>query len=97
MAYTTRFTRPNRVARIPARGPRTVRQAFRPRARLLQILGDQLIGSARLAVFELVKNAYDADASQVIVTMEDLNGSKSSITAEDNGYGMSFETLRDIW
>ena len=28
-------------------------------------MGDQLIGSSRLAVFELVKNAYDADASSV--------------------------------
>lgn len=38
---------------------------FRPRARLLQLLGDQLIGTPRLAVFELVKNAYDADAESV--------------------------------
>ena len=36
---------------------------FRPKARLLQLIGDQLIGSPRLAVFELVKNAYDADAT----------------------------------
>ena len=76
---------------------RTLRQPFRPRARLLQILGDQLIGSPRLAVFELVKNAYDADASDVTVTMAGLGGSDPSITVEDNGYGMSFETLRDIW
>ena len=77
--------------------PRTVRQAFRPRARLLQILGDQLIGSPKLAVFELVKNAYDADASEIRVSIEGLDGSKPSITVEDNGYGMSFETIRDIW
>ena len=41
---------------------RWVSEPFRPRARVLQLLGDELIGSARLAVFELVKNAYDADA-----------------------------------
>ena len=35
-----------------------ISQPFRPRARVLQLLGDELIGSARLAVFELVKNAY---------------------------------------
>jgi len=28
---------------------------FRPRARLLQLLGDQLIGSSRLAVFKSLK------------------------------------------
>jgi hypothetical protein len=48
---------------------------FRPRARLLQLLGDQLIGTPRLAVFELVKNAYDADAELVTVVLNDLGGS----------------------
>jgi signal transduction histidine kinase len=64
---------------------------------LLQILGDQLIGSPRLAVFELVKNAYDADASEVLVKIEGLDSDDPVITVEDNGYGMSFETIRDIW
>ena len=43
-------------------GDSALRLQFRPRARILQLLGDELIGSPRLAVFELVKNAYDADA-----------------------------------
>jgi signal transduction histidine kinase len=76
---------------------RTARQSFRPRARLLQILGDQLIGSPRLAVFELVKNAYDADASEVTVTITGLDEGEPTITVEDDGYGMSFDTIRDIW
>ena len=46
-----------------------VSQPFRPRARLLQLLGDELIGGPRLAVFELVKNAYDADANEVVVAL----------------------------
>jgi signal transduction histidine kinase/anti-sigma regulatory factor (Ser/Thr protein kinase) len=71
---------------------------FRPRARLLQLLGDQLIGSPRLAVFELVKNAYDADAELVKVTLKNIDHpAKSTIVVEDNGDGMTFETLRDIW
>ena len=82
---------------MPADRPRTVRQSFRPRARLLQILGDQLIGSPRLAVFELVKNAYDADASEVVVRIKDLDGDEPVITVQDDGYGMSFETIRDVW
>jgi signal transduction histidine kinase/anti-sigma regulatory factor (Ser/Thr protein kinase) len=69
---------------------------FRPRARLLQLLGDQLIGSARLAVFELVKNAYDADASRVVVRL-DLSDDEPSITVSDDGEGMTLKTLRDIW
>jgi signal transduction histidine kinase len=85
------------VARAPAKGSRTVRQSFRPRARLLTILGDQLIGSPRLAVFELVKNAWDADASQVTVTIEGLDEGEPTITVEDNGYGMTMEDIRNVW
>lgn len=71
---------------------------FRPRARLLQLLGDQLIGSPRLAVFELVKNAYDADAEEVTVTLKDIDTPyKSTIIVEDDGEGMTLETIRDIW
>ena len=70
---------------------------FRPRARLLQLLGDQLIGSARLAVFELVKNAYDADAETVTVTLNDMETPTASILVEDDGEGMSLDIIRDIW
>lgn len=69
---------------------------FRPRARILQLLGDELIGTPRLAVFELVKNAYDADASSVTVTMR-LDRSPARITVQDDGTGMSLETIRDVW
>lgn len=75
-----------------------VGSSFRPRARLLQLLGDQLIGSPRLAVFELVKNAYDADASMALVTMRDLQSdSAATITVIDDGAGMSRRTLEEIW
>lgn len=70
---------------------------FRPRARLLQLLGDQLIGSPRLAVFELVKNAYDADAEKVTVTLNDIDTPNASIVVEDDGDGMTLEIIRDIW
>lgn len=70
---------------------------FRPRARLLQLLGDQLIGSPRLAVFELVKNAYDADAENVTVTLRQIDRPNAEIVVEDDGDGMALETIRDIW
>ena len=70
---------------------------FRPRARLLQLLGDELIGSARLAVFELVKNAYDADAGIVRVVLENIESPNASIIVEDDGDGMTLEAIRDIW
>lgn len=70
---------------------------FRPRARLLQLLGDQLIGTPRLAVFELVKNAYDADAENVTVTLKGLGTADPVILVEDDGDGMAISTIRDIW
>lgn len=70
---------------------------FRPRARLLQLLGDQLIGSPRLAVFELVKNAYDADAEEVAVTLNKLGKPDATIVVEDDGDGMTIDTIKDIW
>jgi len=76
---------------------RRISQAFKPRARLLQLLGDQLIGSSKLAVFELVKNAYDADASNVIVTLGELGTTNPWIRVQDDGQGMSLDTIRDVW
>jgi signal transduction histidine kinase len=74
-----------------------LRLPFRPRARLLQLLGDQLIGSPRLAVFELVKNGYDADAEDVIVTLAGISGNSPTITVLDNGDGMTLDIIRDVW
>lgn len=72
--------------------------SFRPRARLLQLLGDQLIGTPRLAVFELVKNAYDADAQEVLISLNDIDDrGRSSIVVEDDGEGMTEQTIKDIW
>ena len=87
----------NPLATVNNLGTRALTLPFRPRARLLQLLGDELIGSPRLAVFELVKNAYDADASDVRVTLSHLSRPQASITVEDNGEGMTLEIIRDIW
>ena len=38
---------------------------FKPRARIIRTIGDQLISGPEAAVIELVKNAYDADATYV--------------------------------
>ena len=70
---------------------------FRPRARLLQLLGDELIGNDRLAVFELVKNAYDADATNVRVLLDMAEGRPPRITVSDDGEGMSYNLIRSVW
>ena len=74
-----------------------ISQPFRPRARMLQLLGDELIGSARLAIFELVKNAYDADANEAIVCLNLDSDEGPTITVSDDGEGMNLDVLKSIW
>jgi signal transduction histidine kinase len=77
---------------------KSTKQPFRPRARLLLLLGDQLIRDPGIAVFELVKNAYDADSQSVTVTMTDVEDPQHGrIVIEDSGCGMDFETVTNVW
>ena len=71
---------------------------FRPRARLLVLLGEQLITNEVIAVVELVKNAYDADATEVMVSLNDVARPETgSIAVEDDGSGMSLDTIMNVW
>lgn len=69
---------------------------FRVQSHVLKLLGDQLIGHDRLAVFELVKNSYDADARTVTVTL-DLLAPVPKISVRDDGIGMSGDTIENAW
>lgn len=72
--------------------------SFRPNARLLLLLGDELIPDGAYAVFELVKNAYDADASEVHVVLHvDEENENRRIVITDDGHGMDLETIRRVW
>lgn len=70
---------------------------FRPRARIMELLGEQLIKNHTLALFELVKNAYDADASNVSLLLRDVESSDGAIEIHDDGSGMDFDTVVNIW
>ena len=72
--------------------------AFKPKARLLRLLGDELIRDPNIAIFELVKNAYDADASYAKVTLMNVDRPAAArIVVEDNGCGMDWATLTGVW
>lgn len=75
---------------------------FKPYARLLTMLGDQLIRNEQVALSELIKNSYDADASWVKVTFEGFNrdfkaGPEAKIIVEDDGHGMSADVIENHW
>ena len=72
--------------------------SFHVKPRILRLLGDQLIRDANVAVFELVKNAYDADATTCTVTLAHPdNASQARLEIEDDGCGMDEERLRNVW
>ena len=75
---------------------------LRPHARLLTMLGDQLIKNERIALVELIKNAYDADADRVEVRFEDFkpdltHAADSRIVVRDDGAGMTPDVVRNEW
>lgn len=72
--------------------------ALRPRARLLRTLGEELISNEVVAVIELVKNAYDADATHVLIRFTGpLEPGKGCIEIIDNGHGMDLKTVQTVW
>lgn len=73
------------------------KKSFVPKARLIQILGEHLIKDATVGLLELIKNSYDADATNVEIVMADLHGTNPSITIRDNGTGMSEDAFLNRW
>lgn len=73
--------------------------AFRFHARALAALGRDLVTNDAVAVMELVKNAYDALATQVEVRIrpEARDREGPSIEIIDNGQGMDHATIVDVW
>jgi len=59
---------------------------------LLSELGEKLVETAHIALVELVKNAYDADATEVTVKIIPREDSGPEIQVIDNGQGMTLKT-----
>lgn len=68
------------------------RAYFKADSALLRELGERLVGQPHIALAELVKNAYDADATRCHVTIEE-----DEITVQDNGHGMSEKEFLEHW
>lgn len=71
---------------------------FKPKAHILILLGEELIKSPVMAIYELIKNSYDADAKQVDVNFEDIEDLENAkITIIDNGTGITKEVIENVW
>ena len=63
-------------------------------AELLRELGERLVGKPHIALAELIKNSYDADATRVTIK---FSPEEDSIEVNDNGHGMTFEEFKKYW
>jgi signal transduction histidine kinase len=61
-------------------------------AKLLRELGERLVGRPHMALAELIKNSYDADARNVVITF-----GGDTITIVDDGHGMDVDSFQKQW
>ena len=60
---------------------------------LLRELGERLVKRPEVAIVELIKNSYDADATECKI----FSKPNESITISDDGVGMTLEQFQNAW
>ena len=71
--------------------------SFRVSAGLKNLIGRDLISDKYIAVFELVKNSYDAGASKVEISYLVSDKGVGKIIISDNGSGMTYNDIIQKW
>lgn len=66
-------------------------------SRVIAHLGESLIKNESIALLELVKNSYDANAHHCWVTFDYGKDQLNRITIEDDGDGMSLNVIQNVW
>ena len=84
----------NKAGAPPEVPPGAAKIPFTVDSALLSELGERLVGQPHIALAELVKNSYDADATKVKIT---VNPDEKLIEVSDNGHGMTEEEFRRFW
>ena len=65
--------------------------------RAVEYWGSQSISSDTSAVFELIKNSRDADATKVELLFENVSSESGTVTVRDNGNGMTKKEIDEKW
>jgi signal transduction histidine kinase len=68
--------------------------SFKSEGRLLQELGLRLVASPEVALVELIKNAYDADSIDCLVSFSDK---EDALIVADHGHGMTLDDFITKW
>ena len=70
---------------------------FEPSAYLQRLIGRELVADRYLALAELVKNSYDAGATEVTITLSREKDMPQKLIVQDNGSGMTLEQFQRFW
>lgn len=70
---------------------------FKVSAGLKDIIGKELITNKFVAIFELVKNSFDANAKKVDISFKFNDEEINCIEIQDNGKGMDFNQIVNNW
>ncbi|MBN3899168.1 MAG: ATP-binding protein [Nostoc sp. NOS(2021)] len=70
---------------------------FKFSPKILQRLGEELIPNPDQGIIELVKNSYDADATECTVELIKTNAIGGLIIISDNGVGMDKDAISEGW
>jgi hypothetical protein len=81
--------------RLLALDPQATR--FTVDAQHIHRLGFELVGKQETALSELIKNAYDADATYINIDFKDYNKPGGTLTINDDGNGMTLLDIRQNW
>ena len=70
---------------------------FKVSSGLKNIIGRDLINNKFIAIFEIVKNSYDAGASKVKISFIENEDNSYKLIISDNGCGMSYDDIINKW
>ena len=70
---------------------------FKVSTGILSRLGEELIPNPDQGIMELVKNSYDADATECTVKLVDTDSVGGTLIVSDDGIGMDSKAISDGW
>ena len=74
-----------------------MKQHFSITPRIIAHFGEDLIKNESIAILELVKNSYDACATECKVEFYSRNKELEKIVISDNGFGMNANIIKNVW
>ncbi len=73
---------------------------FTVSSKVARLLGRESVSSDTAALFELIKNSYDADATKAVVTFENITNKdpkERKIIVSDDGDGITLKEFKKKW